>query len=63
MIDLHKHWQKKCVDAGTNLTALCKEAGISRNTVEYWKTGKGASTSTIAKLEQALERLRRNQTV
>lgn len=41
-------------DAGTTITKLCKEAGVARATVDYWRTGKSFPSFRIwNKLETA----------
>jgi precorrin-6x reductase len=41
--------------AGTNLTAICKKAGVPRQTVERWKNKEPKTFQLLRKLEAAIK--------
>lgn len=47
-------WKARCAAAGTNLTQLCKRAGVARQTLEHWKKNPNPQAVTLKKLEDAL---------
>lgn len=47
-------WKSRCAAAGTNLTQLCKRAGVARQTLEHWKKNPNPQAATLQKLEAAL---------
>lgn len=44
----------RCAAAGTNITEICREAGVSRSVIERWKTKPPKSLSILNALEGAL---------
>lgn len=45
----------KCAERGTNLTQLCKEAGVDRSVPQRWKTnGNPSRLVTVEKLYAGL---------
>jgi len=49
----------KAAAAGTNLTEVCRVAGISRQTVERWKDEEPKTLQIIRKLEATIETLKK----
>jgi len=39
---------------GSNITAICREAGVSRTTPDRWKEKPPATIETLAKLQDAV---------
>ncbi len=48
----------ECVKAGTNLTQLCKKAGISRTTIDRWEKELPKSLKVLDALRLALEEIK-----
>jgi transposase-like protein len=48
----------KCAEAGTNLTHVCRQAGVNRSTIEKWKREEPTSLQIIRKLEKAIEEIK-----
>lgn len=53
--------QTACADAGTNLTEVCKLAGVNRSTVERWKAQEPKTLVELRKLYGTIEKLRRKR--
>jgi precorrin-6x reductase len=51
----------KAAAAGTNLTAICKKAGVPRQTVERWKNEEPKTIQLLRKLESAIEQVATEQ--
>lgn len=45
----------KCVEAGTNLTEVCRRAGIHRSVVDRWERELPKSFKTLEALHAAVE--------
>lgn len=45
----------RCVKSGTNLTQICKEAGVSRQLISTWEKSLPKSFQILAKLTKAIE--------
>ncbi len=45
----------KAVAAGTNLTAVCRKAGVNRMTISKWKSREPKTLTILRKLEQAIK--------
>ncbi len=45
----------RCAEAGTNLTAVCKAANVSRSTIERWKDATPKSIQILENIEQVIE--------
>lgn len=45
----------RCAQKGTNLSAICRAAGVHRQTVERWKDKTPKTLTTLEKLENAIE--------
>lgn len=56
MDDIVKELQVKCAQAGTNLSEVCRDAGVSRSTIERWKKKPPASITHLRKLEDAIQK-------
>lgn len=50
-----------CEKAGTNLTVVCKEAGVSRSTVERWKTDEPKTVKELRKLLKVINKHEKNK--
>lgn len=48
----------KAAAAGTNLTAICRAAGVPRQTVERWKNKEPKTIALLRKLEAEIEKAR-----
>jgi hypothetical protein len=44
----------KAASAGTNLTEVCRLAGVNRQTVELWKRKEPKTITTLRKLEEQI---------
>lgn len=44
----------KAVSAGTNLSAVCRRAGVNRATLAKWKNKEPKTLTLLRKLEQAI---------
>jgi len=51
--------QSACADAGTDLTAVCREAGVSRSTVERWKHQEPKTVLELRKLYRVIAKKRK----
>lgn len=45
----------KCAAIGTNITQICKDAGVPRQTVERWKVEEPKTIVLLRKIEEAIE--------
>lgn len=53
----------RCVQSGTNITQLCKEAGINRQLISTWEKKEPKTLAILRKLEMALEKHERIQSL
>jgi len=44
----------RCAAAGTNITEVCREAGVSRSTIERWKVKPPKSLQLLNAIEAKL---------
>lgn len=51
----------KCTAAGTNLTEVCRKAGVNRQTVERWKKEEPKTLTILRQLEEAIELITREK--
>ena len=61
MTDTYQSLKFKCEQAGTNLTEVCRLAGVDRSTVERWKKKEPNSVVIIKSLEAAIENIKAGQ--
>ncbi len=54
--DVFQSLQIKCVQAGTNLSDVCKEAGVHRSVVERWKADEPKTIQILRKMHEVLDR-------
>lgn len=47
--------KSRCAAAGTNITAVCKQAGVSRSTIERWKAKPPKSLQILDALEEQIQ--------
>jgi len=47
--------EKLCIDCNTNVTELCKDAGVARDKLSGWKTKEPYTLIDIRKLVDALK--------
>lgn len=47
----------KCAQAGTNLTEVCRRAGIARSTVDRWEDELPKSFQILNKLNEAVDQI------
>ncbi len=52
---LVKSLKTRCAAAGTNITAICEKAGVSRSTIERWKKAPPQSIRILNAIEAAIE--------
>ena len=45
MLPLYERIDKLCKDKGTNITQMCKEAGVQRSALSDYKSGKNKTIS------------------
>lgn len=45
-----------CEEAGTNLSEVCREAGVDRSTLEHWKREEPKTIVSIRKLLKAIDK-------
>ena len=50
--------KQKCAEAGTNLTEVCKIAGVNRSMLSRWRQREPKTLEIIGKLEAAIEKIR-----
>ena len=50
---------RKCQSAGTNLTQVCRQANVSRSTIERWKSREPKTISILRNLEAIIEKERK----
>lgn len=55
MTNIVKTLKVKAAAAGTNLTRICKNAGVPRQTVERWKNKEPKTITILRKLEAEIE--------
>lgn len=55
--DLYKSLQVRCLQAGTNLAELCREAQVDRKTLDKWKRRTPKSIAMLRRLEAAIEKV------
>ncbi len=60
-MDIISELKTACKEAGTNLTELCREAGVDRSVVERWKNKPPKSFETLIRLNAALSKLKYNR--
>lgn len=48
----------KCVEAGTNLTEVCRKAGVHRSVVDRWERELPKSFKTLELLTKAVEEIK-----
>lgn len=48
----------KCVEADTNLTEVCRRAGIARSTVDRWERKLPKSFELLQKLNDTVDRIK-----
>ena len=48
--------ETRCAKVGTNISELCREAGIDRNKVQRWKTQLPGAIKELGKLQDLLDR-------
>lgn len=61
--DTYRSLKGRCEAAGTNLNAVCKAAGIPRQTVESWKIKEPKTFILLNRLLDAIETERAKQHV
>ena len=49
-----EYLQRRCDEAGTNLTEICREANIDRSSVERWKEKDPKSIQILKDLESVI---------
>ncbi len=54
MDEIIKSLKARCAAAGTNITEVCREAGVSRSTIERWKQKPPKSLQILNSLEAKL---------
>lgn len=47
----------RCAQAGTNLTEVCKRAGVDRSSLERWKRKEPKTITIIRKIETEIEKI------
>lgn len=57
MTPLFKDIQTKCFIWNTNLTAVCREAGIHRSVPERWKRAEPKTRRTVERIYRAIEKV------
>lgn len=51
MTNLYKELITKCAEVGSNLSEVCKDAGVTRMTVQAWKRKEPKTITILRKLE------------
>lgn len=59
--DLYRSLKQRCDAAGTNIQEVCKQAGVTRSTVQNWKIREPHTIETIRRLEQAIDEIKKNK--
>lgn len=54
MSNLVNSLKARCAEAGTNITAVCEAAGVSRSTIERWKAKPPKSIQILNDLEKVI---------
>jgi hypothetical protein len=57
MTNLFRDIRIKCAAAGTNLTAVCRVAGVHRSVPERWKKGEPRTRRVVEKIYAAIDRI------
>lgn len=59
-IDMNTFFElkKKCAEAGTNLTEVCKIAGVDRSMLSRWRQREPKTLEILRKLELAIDKIR-----
>lgn len=47
----------KCAAIGTNITQVCKEAGVPRQTIERWKVEEPKTIKLLRQIEETIEKM------
>ncbi|MGI9158665.1 MAG: helix-turn-helix domain-containing protein [Saprospiraceae bacterium] len=61
MDNLIRALKTRCAAAGTNLTEVCREAGVNRSTIERWKGHTPKSLQLLDSIEKALAEREKQQ--
>lgn len=57
-MDTVKSLQILCAQAGTNITEVCKRAGVNRNTVDQWRKKEPKQFQTLRALFYTIEKIK-----
>jgi hypothetical protein len=55
LANIYETLKRKCKRAGTDLTQVCRDAGIDRSIPERWKKENPKTLDIVVKLLQAIE--------
>lgn len=61
MEDIVQSLKIECVKAGTNLTEVCRRAGVHRTTVERWEKKLPKSFTALQALQNAIAEIKREK--
>lgn len=50
--------KRKCAEAGTNLTEVCKVAGVDRSMLSRWRQREPKTLEILRKLEDAIQQIK-----